>query len=62
MKDRPMTHLYYDTFSVDNVKEDTDLYRLPLTFYADDAGNIVGFHLLMEPKVHPLCFKKVEMV
>lgn len=62
VKDRPMTHLYYDTFSVDNVKEDTDLYRLPLTFYADDAGDIAGFHLLMEPKVHPLCFKKVEMV
>lgn len=57
-----MTHLYYDTFSVENVKEDTDLYRLPLTFYADDAGDIAGFHLLMEPKVHPLCFKKVEMV
>lgn len=58
VKDRPMTHLYYDTFRVDEVKEDTDLYRIPLTFYADDTGRIAGFHLLMEPKVHSICFEK----
>lgn len=58
VKDRPMTHLYYDTFQVDEVKEDTDLYRIPLTFYADDTGRIAGFHLLMEPKMHSICFER----
>lgn len=63
VRDRPMTHLYYDTFRVDRVKEDTDLYTVPLTFYADDAGRIAGFHLLMEPRVHAIRFvKKKEMV
>ena len=62
VKDRPMTHLYYDTFRVDRVKEDTDLYSIPLTFFADDTGSIAGFHLLLEPKVHSICFKKVKMV
>lgn len=62
VKDRPMTHLYYDTFQVDEVKEDTDLYRIPLTFYADDTGRIAGFYLLMEPKMHSICFEKVKMI
>lgn len=60
VKGLPMTHLYYDTFRVDGVKEDTDLYTIPLTFYADDRGNIAGFHLLMEPKVDSIDFRKVD--
>ena len=55
-----MTHLYYDTFRVDGVKEDTDLYTIPLTFYADDRGRIAGFHLPMEPKAGSIDFRKVE--
>lgn len=60
VKGLPMTHLYYDTFKVDGVKEDTDLYTIPLTFYADDRGHIAGFHLLMEPKVESIDFRKVK--
>ena len=60
VKGLPMIHLYYDTFKVDGVKEDTDLYTIPLTFYADDRGHIAGFHLLMEPKVESIDFRKVK--
>jgi len=60
VRDRPMTHLYYDTFRVNEVKEDTDLYEIPLTFFADDAGEIAGFHLLMEPRVKSIRFTKVR--
>lgn len=56
----PLTHLCYDTFRADGVKEDTDLYALPLTFCAGPAGEIAGFLLPMEPKTAPLYFKKIR--
>lgn len=56
VKALPLTHVHYDTFRADGIKEDTDLYTLPLTFFADAEGNIAGFTLPMEPRVAPIVF------
>ena len=56
----PMSHLYYDTFAVHGIKEDTDLYETPLTFYADHSGRIAGFHITLEPKVADIDFHKLQ--
>lgn len=55
-----LTHFHYDTFEVRNIKEDTDLYTLPLTFTTGDDGQIDGFTLLMEPKVERIRFQKIK--
>ncbi len=55
-----MTHFHYDTFRVEGIKEDTDLYTLPLSFLTDtDTGKISGFTLRMEPKVSSIVFRRV---
>ncbi len=60
VKYREMTHLYYDTFQVDCIKEDTDLYTVPLTFRTGGlTGKIEGFDILLEPEVKNICFKKI---
>ena len=56
----PMTHLSADTFAVHGIKEDTDLYELPVTFIADEAGEVKGFDILLEPKVAAIRFLKRE--
>ena len=53
-----LTHVHYDTFRVEGVKEDTDLYTLPLTFFAGPDGDIAGFTFPLEPKVSPVVFRK----
>lgn len=53
-----LTHVHYDTFRAEGVKEDTDLYTLPLTFFAGDDGDIAGFTFPLEPKVSPIIFRK----
>ena len=60
VKNRPLTHFHYDTFIVSGIKEDTDLYTLPLTFYTGPDGKISGFDLPLEPKVEAIRFKKVR--
>lgn len=55
-----LTHFHYDTWIVSGIKEDTDLYTLPLTFHTDSEGNISGFELPMEPKVPAIVFTKVK--
>ena len=58
---RPMTHFHYETFQVDQIKEDTDLYTSPLTFITDtDTGAVGGFTLRMEPKVQDILFVKIK--
>lgn len=58
---RPMQHFSGDTFEVQQVKEDTDLYSLPLTFMLSyDKSQVVGFKLLMEPKVQAVEFEKIH--
>ncbi len=59
--DLPMTHLTADTFAVHGVKEDTDLYKLPLTFISDDEGHVVGFEIPMEVKVGVIRFLRLEV-
>lgn len=54
----PLNHLYYDTFSVQGIKEDTDIYEVPLTFTADQKGDISGFQITLEPKVKDIFFQK----
>lgn len=54
-----LTHVHYDTFRVEGVKEDTDLYTLPLTFEAAPDGTIAGFIFPLEPKVAPVRFRKM---
>lgn len=56
----PLTHVHYDTFRVEGIKEDTDLYTLPLTFFSEADGKIGGFTLMLEPKVAPVRFRKVQ--
>lgn len=57
----PMKHFHYDTFQVENIKEDTDIYTIPLTFFTDtDTGNISGFTLRMEPKVPDIFFHRIQ--
>ena len=55
-----LTHFHYDTFEVQGIKEDTDLYTLPLTFTTGSDGCIDGFILPMEPKTAPLRFKRAD--
>lgn len=55
----PLTHFHYDTFRAEGIKEDTDLYTLPLTFTAGDDGTIEGFTLGMEPKVGKIHFRRI---
>jgi hypothetical protein len=58
---RPITHFSYEVFQVDQVKEDTDIYALPLTFITNiDSGAVTGFTLLMEPNVQAIQFTKVK--
>ncbi len=58
---RPMTHFHYDTFQVEQIKEDTDIYTLPLIFLIDEAKHVVaGFALQMEPKVKEIVFSKIQ--
>ncbi len=54
-----LAHVHYDTFRAEGVKEDTDLYTLPLTFFAGPDGAIAGFTFPLEPKVAPLVFRRV---
>ena len=54
-----LTHVHYDTFRVEGVKEDTDLYTLPLTFVAGPDGAVAGFTFPLEPKVSPVFFRKI---
>jgi CubicO group peptidase (beta-lactamase class C family) len=56
----PMSHFQYDTFKVEHVKEDTDLYTIPLTFFDEPQGRVGGFALRMEPKVSDIIFKKYK--
>ena len=56
----PMSHFQYDTFKVEHVKEDTDLYTIPLTFFDEPQGQVGGFALRMEPKVSDIIFKKYK--
>ena len=56
-----MTHFRSDTFQVEQIKEDTDLYTLPLTFLRDETKHTVaGFTLQMEPKVKEIVFTKLQ--
>jgi len=56
----PITHFNQDIFQVAQVKEDTDIYTLPLTFITNIVnGELIGFTLPMEPKVKAIKFKKV---
>lgn len=56
---RPLRHLSGNLFAAENVKEDTDLYALPLEFLRTREGDRVkGFTLPMEPKVPALLFLK----
>ncbi len=57
VKNLPMTHLYGDTFAVHGIKEDTDLYELPVTFISE-GGNIIGFDVPLEVKVGEIRFEK----
>lgn len=58
---RPITHFNYDVFQVEQIKEDTDIYTLPLTFITDSVnGRVIGFTLPMEPKVEAIKFKKIK--
>ena len=58
---RPITHFNYDVFQVAQVKEDTDIYTLPLIFTTNDVSDeVIGFTLPMEPKVKPIKFKKIK--
>lgn len=59
-RDCPLTHVHYDTFRAEGIKEDTDLYTLPLTFFAEADGTIGGFTLPLEPKVAPIRFRKIR--
>lgn len=57
----PMTHFHYDTFQVEQIKEDTDIYTLPLNFLIDKAKHTVeGFTLQLEPKVKEIVFNKIK--
>ena len=56
-----MTHFHYDTFQVEQIKEDTDIYTLPLNFLIDEVKHmVVGFVLQMEPKVKEIVFNKIQ--
>ena len=58
---RVLKHFNGETFRVEQVKEDTDLYSLPLSFLkSSENGEIVGFTLPMEPKVQAIEFKKTS--
>lgn len=57
----PMKHFHYDTFSVEKIKEDTNIYTIPLTFLTNtDTGDISGFTLRMEPKVSDIFFHRIK--
>lgn len=56
-----LTHFHYDTWIVSGIKEDTDLYTLPLTFQTNEDGEISGFLLPMEPKVEAIRFEKLRI-
>ena len=56
-----MMHFHHDTFQVEQIKEDTDIYTLPLIFLIDEAKHVVaGFALQMEPKVKEIIFSKIQ--
>ena len=55
-----LAHVHYDTFCVEGVKEDTDLYTLPLTFEAAPDGAVAGFIFPLEPKTAPVRFRKIS--
>jgi len=56
----PMTHFNFDVFQVSQIKEDTNIYTLPLNFITNkDSGEVTGFTLLMEPLVQAIEFKKM---
>lgn len=58
---RKMTHFHYDTFQVDQIKEDTDLYTVLLTFRTGGmSGEIEGFDIALEPRVREIHFKKIQ--
>ena len=56
VKGLPLIHIYGDTFAVRGLKEDTDLYRLPVTFFMDDEGKAWGFDIPIEPRVRAVRF------
>lgn len=54
----PLTHFHYDTFIVKGIKEDTDLYTLPVTFETGPDGTVSAMVIPMEPKTEPIRFRK----
>ncbi len=57
---RPMSHFHYDTFKVEQIKEDTDQYTVPLIFYTEaQTQSVGGFTIQMEPKVKEIEFRKI---
>lgn len=57
----PLEHFDGDTFIVKRIKVDTDLYKLPITFVLDEAGErTIGFAIPLEPKVSPIYFTKID--
>ncbi|MDR0552138.1 MAG: serine hydrolase [Spirochaetaceae bacterium] len=56
-----LVHYHYDTFRVPEIKMDTQLYTLPLTFTTNPyTGDIDGFHIPMEPRVTPIFFRRKD--
>ena len=54
-----LIHYHYDTFKAPDIKMDTQLYTLPLTFLTNPySGEIDSFAIPMEPRVDPILFKK----
>lgn len=56
-----MEHYHYDTFKVLNIKMDTLLYTIPLTFITNPySGEIDCFSVPLEPRVDPILFQRVR--
>lgn len=43
---------------MDNVLEDTALFKMPVTFHADEAGAVHAVSVRYEPLIEPICFCK----
>lgn len=57
----PMEHLYYDTFRITGLKEDTIYLTIPLSYhYSDLTGAIDGLFLKLEPETLAEFFGKAE--
>lgn len=54
-----MEHVHYDTFKINELKEDTIYITMPMTYHYDEmTGKIDGFFLKLEPEVDGIWFKK----